>query len=61
VRRDSGGVGGVGSWWGVLITVALIPVLLWRLFDEEALLARDLPGYVAYQNTVRWRLVPFLW
>jgi protein-S-isoprenylcysteine O-methyltransferase Ste14 len=61
VRRDSGGVGGVGPWWGVLITVALIPVLLWRLFDEEALLARDLPGYVAYQNTVRWRLVPFLW
>jgi protein-S-isoprenylcysteine O-methyltransferase Ste14 len=36
----------LGSWWGVLVLVAMLPVLIWRVFDEEALLARNLPGYV---------------
>ena len=51
----------LGSWWGVLIVVAILPALIWRLFDEEKFLARNLPGYVEYRNSVRYRLIPMVW
>jgi protein-S-isoprenylcysteine O-methyltransferase Ste14 len=51
----------LGSWWGVLIIVAIMPTLIWRLFDEEKFLARNLSGYGAYQKRVRYRLIPHLW
>lgn len=51
----------LGSWWGVLIVAALVPVLIWRLTDEERFLARNLPDYVAYQRRVRYRLLPLVW
>jgi protein-S-isoprenylcysteine O-methyltransferase Ste14 len=50
-----------GSWWGLLVLVAIIPALIWRLFDEEKFLAENLPGYVEYRNKVRDRLIPLLW
>jgi len=34
---------------------------LWRLFDEENLLKKELPGYREYTQKVRYRLVPYLW
>jgi protein-S-isoprenylcysteine O-methyltransferase Ste14 len=51
----------LGSWWGVLIIVAILPALIWRLFDEEKFLARNLPGYAEYQSRVRYRLLPLVW
>jgi protein-S-isoprenylcysteine O-methyltransferase Ste14 len=51
----------LGSWWGILAMVALVPALSWRLIDEEQVLVRDLKGYAEYRRKVRWRLVPFLW
>jgi protein-S-isoprenylcysteine O-methyltransferase Ste14 len=51
----------LGAWWGLLALIPLFPALLWRLFDEENLLAKNLPGYVAYKEKVRYRLVPFVW
>src|SRR5262245_45491307 len=51
----------LGSWWGLLVIAALMPVLLWRLFDEEKFLATNLPGYVDYQSKVRHRLIPLVW
>jgi protein-S-isoprenylcysteine O-methyltransferase Ste14 len=51
----------LGSYWGLLAFAAMIPFLLWRLFDEERLLVANLPGYAEYQKRVRYRLVPFLW
>jgi protein-S-isoprenylcysteine O-methyltransferase Ste14 len=51
----------LGSWWGLLIVAAMLPALIWRLIDEEDFLARNLPGYVAYQTNVRYRLIPGLW
>jgi protein-S-isoprenylcysteine O-methyltransferase Ste14 len=51
----------LGSWWGLLIMAAILPALLWRLFDEEKFLARNLPGYVEYQNRLRYRLIPRVW
>jgi protein-S-isoprenylcysteine O-methyltransferase Ste14 len=39
----------------------MLPFLIWRLVDEERLLAEQLPGYVEYQKKVRYRLVPGIW
>jgi protein-S-isoprenylcysteine O-methyltransferase Ste14 len=51
----------LGSYWGLATLVLMAPFLIWRLFDEEKLLARDLPGYREYQQRVRYRLVPLIW
>lgn len=47
--------------------VACIPaallflLLVWRLLDEERELITELPGYPAYMQKVRYRLVPGFW
>jgi protein-S-isoprenylcysteine O-methyltransferase Ste14 len=51
----------LGSWWGLLIMVAMVPALIWRLIDEEKFLARNLPGYSEYLHKVRHRLLPGAW
>jgi protein-S-isoprenylcysteine O-methyltransferase Ste14 len=51
----------LGSWWGLLPAGLLAAAVVARLKDEEAYLARDLPGYEAYCSSVRWRLVPGVW
>jgi protein-S-isoprenylcysteine O-methyltransferase Ste14 len=51
----------LGSWWGLLVIVAILPAILWRLLDEERFLASNLVGYVEYQGSVRYRLLPLIW
>jgi protein-S-isoprenylcysteine O-methyltransferase Ste14 len=51
----------LASWWGVVVLVAILPVLAWRLIDEERVLLRDLGGYADYRRKVRWRLIPYIW
>lgn len=51
----------LGSWWGLLVVPVFLPVLAFRIVNEEEVLARDLPGYTAYQQQVRYRLIPFVW
>jgi protein-S-isoprenylcysteine O-methyltransferase Ste14 len=51
----------LGSWWGLLPATLLVGVIVWRLLDEEAYLARNLSGYQDYQRQVRSRLVPGVW
>src|ERR1039457_4677801 len=51
----------LGSWWGLLVIVAMVPALIWRLFDEETFLVRNLAGYGEYQYAVRFRLIPLVW
>jgi protein-S-isoprenylcysteine O-methyltransferase Ste14 len=51
----------LGSIWGVLIVLALVPLLIWRLMDEERFLVNHLPGYREYQGKVRYRLLPSIW
>lgn len=51
----------LGSWWGLLVGMLMMPVFVLRLFDEEKLLARTLPGYSEYMDRVKYRLVPFVW
>jgi protein-S-isoprenylcysteine O-methyltransferase Ste14 len=51
----------LGSWWGLFVLLLLLPVLIWRLLDEERFLRQNLPGYTEYQTKVKYRLVPFIW
>ncbi|KQZ00093.1 hypothetical protein ASD45_03930 [Pseudolabrys sp. Root1462] len=51
----------LGSYWSLLIVIPLAAVFAWRLLDEERVLKRDLPGYAAYCDKVRYRLVPGVW
>jgi protein-S-isoprenylcysteine O-methyltransferase Ste14 len=51
----------LGSYWGLVPVAVMMPFLIWRLFDEERFLARNLPGYTEYQKRVQHRLVPFVW
>jgi len=51
----------LGSYWGLLGFVLMLLVIVWRLQDEEQLLARELPGYAEYRQRVRWRLLPGVW
>ena len=51
----------LGSYRGLLALVLMMPFLVWRLLDEERLLAQELPGYTEYQRRVRFRLLPFIW
>ena len=48
----------LGSYWGLIPAVLTTLGLVWRLFDEEKLLAQNLPGYTEYCAKVRWRLIP---
>ena len=51
----------LGSWYA-LISFAFYPVIIVvRLKDEEQLLTRELQGYEAYMQKVRYRLIPFIW
>jgi protein-S-isoprenylcysteine O-methyltransferase Ste14 len=51
----------LGSYYGLIAAAAMIPVLIWRLLDEERFLAINLRGYKEYQQRVQYRLIPFVW
>ena len=51
----------LGSYVGLLAVAFMLPFLIWRLLDEERVLAQELQGYVDYQARVRYRLIPFVW
>lgn len=51
----------LGSIYGLLAALALVGLIILRIFGEEELLARELEGYQAYRQKVRYRLVPHVW
>jgi protein-S-isoprenylcysteine O-methyltransferase Ste14 len=51
----------LGSWWGLLMLIPGVAVIVWRLLDEERFLSKNLAGYTEYKNKVRYRLIPFVW
>jgi protein-S-isoprenylcysteine O-methyltransferase Ste14 len=51
----------LGSYWGLVALVGMLPFLIWRLLNEERLLENELPGYREYQHEVRHRLMPGIW
>jgi protein-S-isoprenylcysteine O-methyltransferase Ste14 len=51
----------LGSVCGLLLGLAMVGLLVVRIFGEEKLLTRDLEGYRAYREKVRYRLIPHVW
>jgi protein-S-isoprenylcysteine O-methyltransferase Ste14 len=51
----------LGSYWGLLIILVVIPVLAFRISDEEKMLVGELAGYEDYRRKVRFRLIPAIW
>ena len=46
----------LGSWWGLFGVLIFLPAGIWRIFEEEIFLAKNLAGYPEYQNKVKHRL-----
>lgn len=51
----------LGSYWTLLPSVLIVPLLVARIFNEEQVLLRDLPGYREYIQSVVFRLIPGIW
>jgi protein-S-isoprenylcysteine O-methyltransferase Ste14 len=51
----------LGSYWALIPALLIIPILVARIGNEEQVLARELRGYVEYQQTTRRRLIPGIW
>src|SRR5215467_2249973 len=51
----------LGSWWTLLLILLFLPILYFRIANEEKVLLRDLQGYEEYRNKVRYRLIPYVW
>jgi len=51
----------LNSYWGLLPMISLPVYIVLRLLNEEKLLKKDLPGYSAYCEKVRYHLIPYIW
>ena len=51
----------LGSYWGLLLLIPGMLVLVFRILDEEKMLTQELAGYREYAQRVRYRLVPNVW
>ena len=51
----------LGSLLAFLVMLAYPFIIVRRIRNEEQVLLRELPGYGAYRQKVRWRLVPGIW
>jgi protein-S-isoprenylcysteine O-methyltransferase Ste14 len=50
----------LGSWVALVPALLIIPVLVFRLRDEERTLTRELAGYAEYCGRTRYRLLPYV-
>ena len=51
----------LGSYIALPAFALLIPVIVFRLLNEEKILRQELSGYPEYCLRTRFRLVPFIW
>ena len=51
----------LGSWFALIAFGFYPAIIVVRLKDEEALLSRELLGYDAYMQKVKYRLIPYIW
>ena len=51
----------LGSFLALPVALLIVPVLMWRLLNEEKFLRRELPGYAEYCRRTPCRLIPFVW
>lgn len=51
----------LGSWWGLLISLVFMTLLVVRTALEDRMLKRGLEGYTEYTRIVKYRLIPHVW
>ena len=51
----------LGSFVLTPISLLILPILAFRLSNEEKVLRRNLPGYAEYFQRTCYRLIPFVW
>lgn len=51
----------LGSPISLIIMLAYIPIIAARIRNEEQVLERGLKGYAEYRQSVRWKVIPYLW
>ncbi len=51
----------MGSLYAIFLSIAVLPLLIFRIYGEEKMLMEELEGYNQYQKSVKFRLVPFIW
>ena len=51
----------LGSVYAFVIFLAYPLLIAKRIKGEEAFLEKELPGYAEYKQTVKYRMIPFLW
>jgi protein-S-isoprenylcysteine O-methyltransferase Ste14 len=51
----------LGSWWAFVPAVLTILLTAWRTALEDRMLQQELPGYAAYTQRTRYRLLPGVW
>lgn len=51
----------MGSFYGVLIGLAVVFLLAARIIGEEKMLLSELEDYAEYKAKVKYRLIPFVW
>jgi protein-S-isoprenylcysteine O-methyltransferase Ste14 len=49
------------SYWGLVVLIPGLPILAYRILDEEKMLRRELAAYTDYTQKVHSRLVPYVW
>jgi len=51
----------LGSGWAIIPAAFILPVLIFRIKDEEKELLENLEGYREYTQKVKFRLIPGIW
>jgi protein-S-isoprenylcysteine O-methyltransferase Ste14 len=51
----------LGSWWALLSGAVIVGLFMLRTAKEDQMLRDELPGYAAYMQRVRYRLLPRVW
>jgi len=51
----------LGSYWGLLPGLMIVPILVARILNEEQVLVRDLAGYAEYMRKTKFRMLPGVW
>ena len=50
----------LGSFWGLIPVAFYLPLIIFRILDEERFLLESLEGYADYKAKVKYRLIPFI-
>ena len=51
----------LGFVFSFVVMLLYLPIIVWRIRNEEKVLAAGLSGYAEYMERVRFRLFPHIW